>query len=308
MARRRQGQPIHGWIVLDKPLGLTAASAVAAVRRITGAAKAGHGGTLDPLATGVLPIALGEATKTVSWAVEGPKLYHFTLRWGEARDTDDAAGAVVATSPVRPDAAAIRALLPRFTGTLMQRPPLYSAIKVAGARAYALARSGAAPALVPRPVAVTRFDLLDCPDRDHAVLAAWVGRGTYVRALARDLGEALGTHAHVTQLCRRVVGCFRLEQAISLDNLAALGHSAAVSGHLYPIETVLDDIPALALTDEEARALRHGQPVMALRPSDRARIDQIGDGVTVCAMSAGKLVALVAVEAGGLRPIRVLNL
>ncbi len=152
------------------------------------------------------------------------------------------------------------------------------------------------------------MDLLDIPDPDHAVLAAMVGRGTYIRALARDLGEALGTHAHITALCRRMVGRFRLEQAISLDNLASLGHSAVLSEHLLPIETALDDIPALALTDAEAHALRYGQTVTALRPSDRARIDQIGDGVTLCAMSGGKLVALVEIEAGGLRPVRVLNL
>ncbi|HUZ72854.1 MAG TPA: tRNA pseudouridine(55) synthase TruB [Stellaceae bacterium] len=308
MARRRRGTPIHGWIVLDKPRGLTSAAAVAAVRRITGAAKAGHGGTLDPLATGVLPIALGEATKTVSWVINGLKHYHFTLRWGEARDTDDAEGAIVAASPVRPEAAAIERVLPRFVGTLMQRPPAYSALKIAGARAYDLAREGMNPELAPRPVTIVSLELLDLPDPDHAVLTAAVGRGTYIRALARDLGEVLGTHAHVTALCRRTVGRFRMEQAISLDKLAALGHSAVVSEHLYPIETALDDIPALALTDAEAHALRHGQSVTALRPSDRARIDQIGDGVTLCAMSEGKLVALVEVEAGGLRPIRVLNL
>jgi tRNA pseudouridine55 synthase len=308
MARRRRGLPIHGWIVLDKPPGLTSAAAVAAVRRITGAAKAGHGGTLDPIATGVLPIALGEATKTVAWAIEGRKLYHFTVRWGEARDTDDSAGAVTATSPVRPSPAAIEAALPRFIGPLLQRPPVYSAIKVAGERAYDLARDGAPQALAPRPVEVESFRLLEQPDRDHAAFAAWVGRGTYVRALARDLGEALGTCAHVAALRRHAVGRFRLERAISLDNLAALGHSAAASEHLLPIETALDDIPALALTEDEAQALRCGQPVTPLRPSDRARLDQIGDGATLCAMSGGRLVALVAVEAGGLRPVRVMNL
>ena len=308
MARRRRGRPIHGWIVLDKPAGLTSAAAVAAVRRITGAAKAGHGGTLDPIATGVLPIALGEATKTVAWAIEGRKLYYFTLRWGEARDTDDSEGAVTATSAVRPDRAAIEAALPRFVGTILQRPPAYSAIKVGGERAYDLARDGAPQWLEPRPVEVESFRLIDMTDRDHARFAAWVGRGTYVRALARDLGEALGTCAHVGELRRHAVGRFRLDRAISLDNLAALGQDAAASEHLLPIETALDDIPALALTEEEAQALRCGQPVTPLRPSDRARLDQIGDGATLCAMSGGRLVALVSVEAGGLRPVRVMNL
>jgi tRNA pseudouridine55 synthase len=308
MARRRRGLPIHGWLVLDKPRGLTSAAAVAAVRRATGAAKAGHGGTLDPIATGVLPIALGEATKTVAWAIEGRKLYHFTVRWGEARDTDDSEGAVTATSAVRPDRAAIEAALPQFSGAILQRPPAFSAIKVAGERAYDLARDGAPPALEPRPVEVESFRLLDMSDPDHASFAAWVGRGTYVRALARDLGAALGTCAHVAALRRHAVGRFRLERAISLDKLVSLGQDAAASEHLLPIETALDDIPALALTEDEAQALRCGQPVTPLRPSDRARLDQIGDGATLCAMSGGRLVALVAVTAGEVRPVRVMNL
>jgi tRNA pseudouridine55 synthase len=308
MARKNRGLPIHGWIVLDKARGMTSARAVAAVRRITGAAKTGHGGTLDPLATGVLPIALGEATKTVAWAIEGRKLYHFTVCWGEARDTDDAEGAIVATSAVRPSRAAIEAALPHFVGTVMQRPPTYSALKIAGERAYDLAREGASVVLAPRPVEIDELRLLDLPDPDHAAFAALVGRGTYIRALARDLGEALGTCAHVVALCRRSVGRFRLDRAISLDNLAALGHSAAASEHLLPIETALDDIPALALTEAEAHALRCGQTVTPLRSSDRVRIDQIGDGATLCAMSGGKLVALVEIEAGGLRPLRVMNL
>ncbi len=307
MARKRRGLPIHGWIVLDKSGGMTSAAAVAAVRRITGAAKAGHGGTLDPLATGVLPIALGEATKTVAWAIEGRKLYHFTLRWGEARDTDDAEGAVTAVSDVRPGRAAIEAALAPFTGLVLQRPPAYSALKVDGARAYDLAREGTAFELQPRPVDIRELRLLDLPDADHASFAALVGRGTYVRALARDLGAALGTCAHVSALRRHAVGRFRLERAISLDNLAALGHSAAASEHLLPIETALDDIPALALTEAEAHALRCGQTVTLLRPSDRIRLDQIGDGATLCATSGGKLVALVELAAGGLRPVRVMN-
>jgi tRNA pseudouridine55 synthase len=308
MARKRRGLPIHGWIVLDKPRGMTSAQAVAAVRRITGAQKAGHGGTLDPLATGVLPVALGEATKTVQWAIEGRKLYHFTLRWGEARDTDDADGQVIAESAVRPDRAAIEAVLPRFTGVILQRPPIYSALKVDGARAYDLAREGEAVELEPRPVEIDELHLLAMPDRDHAAFAALVGRGTYIRALARDLGEALGTRAHVVELARRAVGRFRIEQSISLDKLAALGHDAAASEHLLPIETALDDIPALALTEAEAHALRCGQTVTLLRPSDRMQLDQIGDGATFCATSGGKLVALVELAAGGLRPVRVMNI
>jgi tRNA pseudouridine55 synthase len=308
MARKPRGRPVHGWIVLDKPRGITSAQAVAAVRRATGAAKAGHGGTLDPLATGILPIALGEATKTVAWAIEGRKLYHFTVRWGEARDTDDADGGIIATSPVRPERGRIEAALAHFTGPQMQRPPTYSALKIAGERAYDLARDGVEIVLEPRPVEIDSLRLLSTPDPDHACFAAVVGRGTYVRALARDLGLMLGTCAHVRELRRHAVGRFGLEQAISLDNLVALGHSVTESEHLLPIETALDDIPALALTEAEAHALRCGQTVTPLRPSDRMRIDQIGDGATLCAMSGGKLVALVEIDSGGLRPVRVMNL
>jgi len=308
MARRRRGVPLHGWLILDKPLGMTSSRAVAAVRRALDAEKAGHGGTLDPLATGVLPIALGEATKTVAWAMAGRKIYRFTLRWGEARDTDDTEGKVTATSPVRPDAAAIARALPRFIGDLIQRPPAFSALKLDGERAYDLARDGVAVALTPRLVRIDALRCLGQPDADHAAFEAVVGKGTYIRALGRDFGEALGTCAHVTALRRLAVGPFAIADAISLDKLAALGHSAAASGHLLPIETALDDIPALALTEAEAHRLRCGQTVTPLQPSDRARIDQLGDGATLCATIGGKLVALVEVAAGGLRPVRVLNL
>ncbi|MGH7090895.1 MAG: tRNA pseudouridine(55) synthase TruB, partial [Stellaceae bacterium] len=241
-------------------------------------------------------------------AMAGRKLYHFTVRWGEERDSDDAAGKLVARSEFRPEPAALAAVLPRFIGRVMQRPPAFSALKLGGARAYDLARAGALPVIEPRPIEIDELRLIDCPDRDHAVLSAAVGRGTYIRALARDLGRALGGHAHVAALSRRAVGRFRIEAAISLDKLAALGHSAAASEHLLPVETALDDIPALALTEAEARALRCGRTVVPLRPLERARIDQIGDGATVCAMSEGKLVALAETQAGGLRPVRVLNL
>jgi tRNA pseudouridine55 synthase len=308
MAHSRRGIAIHGWIVLDKPVAMTSSRAVGAVRRIVNAAKAGHGGTLDPLATGVLPIALGEATKTMPWAMAGQKLYRFTLRWGEARDSDDAAGKVIAQSRARPDGAAIEAVLPRFIGRLRQRPPIFSALKVGGERAYDLARAGLAVELAERTIEIAALRLLGRSDADHAEFEAAVGQGTYIRALARDLGEALGTHAHVTALRRLSVGRFTLERAISLDNLDSLGHSAAASAYLLPVETALDDIPALALTEAEAHRLRCGQAVTPLRPSDRARIDQLGDGATVCATIDGKLVALVQVAQGGLRPVRVMNL
>jgi tRNA pseudouridine55 synthase len=307
MARSRRGQPIHGWIVLDKPLGMSSSRAVGAVRRLLDAAKAGHGGTLDPLATGVLPIALGEATKTVAYAMGSRKRYEFALAWGEARDTDDREGRIIATGAVRPARAAILGALPAFTGVIAQRPPDFSALKVDGERAYDRARGGEVLDLASRPVVIDRLDLIDIPDADHAVFAATVGKGTYIRALARDLGLYLGTLAHVTALKRLSVGGFTLDRAISLDKLESLGHSAATSEHLLPLETALDDIPALALTEDEVRALRCGQAVTPLRPLDRARIDAFADGATIRATSEGKLVALVAIDKGLIRPVRVMN-
>ncbi|HEY3918086.1 MAG TPA: tRNA pseudouridine(55) synthase TruB [Stellaceae bacterium] len=307
MARKPRGQPVHGWVILDKPLGMSSSRAVGAVRRLFDAAKAGHGGTLDPLATGVLPIALGEATKTVAYAMAGRKTYRFTLRWGEARSTDDGEGAVVAESPLRPSRDQILAALPAFRGEIAQRPPDFSAIKCGGARAYALARRGDMPELAPRPVEIACLELLATPEADHADFEAEVGKGTYIRALGRDLGQALGCYAHVTALRRLAVGPFTLDGAISLDKLAAMRHSPAASGHLLPIETALDDIPALALSGEEAEALRCGRVVTPLRPSDRARIDLLEDGATIRATSDGRLVALAAIDKGLIRPVRVMN-
>ncbi|HYM03254.1 MAG TPA: tRNA pseudouridine(55) synthase TruB [Stellaceae bacterium] len=307
MAHKRRGTPIHGWLVLDKPLGVTSSHAVLAVRRTLDATKAGHGGTLDPLATGVLPIALGEATKTVQWAIAGRKTYRFGLRWGEARATDDAEGAVTATSAVRPTTAAIEAVLPRFCGAVLQQPPAYSALKIEGARAYDRARAGETVELAPRMVEIDAVRLLARPDADHADFEAVVGQGTYIRALARDIGIALGTVAHVVALRRLAVGRFTLEQAISLDNLAALGHSAAAFEHLLPIETALDDIPALALSEAEAHRLRRGQTVILQRLCEGAHVDHLGTGATVCATTNGKLVALAEIIAGELRPVRVMN-
>ena len=307
MARKRRGRPVHGWLVLDKPLQMSSAQAVARVRRLLDAEKAGHGGTLDPLATGVLPVALGEATKTVAWTMEGAKTYRFTVRWGEARATDDAEGAVTGTSPVRPDAQAITGVLARFMGELLQRPPAYSALKVEGERAYDLARAGEAVMLEPRKVRINSLRLIAMPDTDHAEFEAIVGKGTYIRALARDIAEALGTVGHVAALRRTRVGPFQEAQAISLDNLATLVHSPRPLEHLLPVETALDDIPALAVTEAEADRLRCGQAVLPLRPSDRAWLLELGDGQSVRATCKEKLVALARIADGMLRPVRVLN-
>ena len=308
MGRRRGGQPIHGWIAFDKPLGMTSAQAVARVRRATNAEKAGHGGTLDPLATGMLPIALGEATKTMTWAMAGTKRYRMTVRWGIATTTDDAEGPVSATSGERPDEASIRAALPRFTGRIMQIPSTYSAIHVDGKRAYELARAGETVTLDPRPIDIDAFELVSIDGPDHAIFDVTCGKGAYMRSLARDLALYLGTVAHLTALRRLSVGRFSVDRAISVDMLTTLGHNCGLSEHLLPVETVLDDIPALALTEAEANRLRQGQMILPLSPPDRARIDQLGNGSIVSISAGGKLVAIAETDTGMLRPVRVMNL
>ena len=297
---------IHGWLVVDKPAGLTSSRVVEKLRRVTGA-KTGHAGTLDPLATGVLPIALGEATKTVQFVSAAMKRYRFRIRWGIATETEDAEGAVSGESPVRPDKAAVIAALPRFVGTIMQRPPAYSALKIGGRRAYALARAGQAPELAARPVQIYQLRLLAADHPDHADFEATVGEGTYIRALARDLAEALGTLGHLVELRRLSVGRFDETQAISLDSALSLGHSLAASEYLLPIETALDDIPALALSATEATRLRHGQRVIPQDAGERARLDRIEHGTIVGARHERLLVALARTEQGGLRPVRVIN-
>ena len=304
-ARRRKGEKIDGWLVLDKPLGLSSAAAVARVKRLFGAAKAGHAGTLDPLATGVLPVALGEATKTVRFVMDGAKTYRFTVRWGEARATDDAEGEVTGTSAARPSEAAIAAMLPRFTGEIAQVPPVYSALKLGGRPAYARARAGETPALAARRVRVDRFVLEACPDPDHARFTVQCGKGVYIRSLARDLAQALGTLGHVAELRRTAVGKFGEALAIPLDLLDALGHSAARFGYLRPVETALDDIPALAVTDSDCRRLRQGQKVEISRTAEPPTV---GLGGLVRATHAGRVVALARVDGDSLKPVRVLNL
>ena len=306
MARRRKGDSIHGWLVFDKPQGMTSTQAVSKVRYLYGAQKAGHAGTLDPLATGVLPIAFGEATKTVPFAVDGDKQYRFTVCFGTATDTDDAEGTIVARSEVRPTRAEIEAALPRFTGEISQVPPRYSALKVDGARAYDLAREEQDFELAARPALIESLKLIAMPDPDHCVIEARCGKGTYVRALARDLGEALGSRAHVTELRRTRVGPFNEEAAISLAKLEELGHSAAGRDALFsvlkPVETALDDIPALAISGQDAARLKRGQPVLL-----RGRDAPILNG-PVYATSRGSLVAVGEVSQGELRPTRVFNL
>ena len=308
MGRKRRGDPIHGWLIIDKPLGLSSNGVVGKVRRLTNAAKVGHGGTLDPLATGILPLALGEATKTVSYVMDGLKEYLFTARWGEERATDDAEGEVVARSDGRPTADQIRAVLASFTGDIEQVPPVFSAVKVDGKRAYALARADQPVSLEPRTIHIESIELAETPDADHATFRVVSGKGAYMRALARDIARQLGTTGYVSALRRTALGPFREEDAISLDKLEALGHSAALSEFLLPVETALDDIPALALTEAEARQLQHGQPVSVLPVASRSPLKKVSQGDTVCAMAEGKLVALATIRGGEIRPLRVLNL
>jgi tRNA pseudouridine55 synthase len=297
---------LHGWLVIDKPLGLTSNRVVERIRRSTGA-KAGHAGTLDPLATGVLPVALGEATKTVAYAMTGHKCYRFRIRWGVARATDDGEGEIVGESASRPSRAAIDAILPRFTGTILQLPPAYSAVKVGGRRAYALARGGAPPSLSPRPVEIVELRLIGVPDPDHADCEAVVGKGTYIRSLARDLAAALGTLGHVAALRRLRVGPFTEAQAISLESVGDRPHIGVPCGRLLPIETALDGIPALALAAAEAGRLRCGQRVRPGDPGGRAQLDRLGRGAILSAWHDHALIALARIEDGDLRPLRVIN-
>jgi tRNA pseudouridine55 synthase len=301
MSRQKKGEKIDGWVVLDKPLGLGSTQAVGRVRRLFGAQKAGHGGTLDPLASGVLPIALGEATKTVPFVMDGRKEYRFTLRFGEARSTEDAEGEVTATSPARPTDDAIRSALARFTGEIDQTPPAYSALKIGGQRAYDLARAGETVVLTPRRVRVDRLELLSRLDADQADFVVGCGKGTYIRSLGRDLALALGTVGHLAALRRTVAGPFREEAAISLSKLEALGHIPPLLGALAPVTTALDDIPALALADAQADRLRQGQPVLLTR-------DAPPPGTLVRAEAGSKLVALVRSDGTSLQPVRVFNL
>jgi tRNA pseudouridine55 synthase len=304
---RRDKRDVHGWVVLDKPIGMTSTHAVAIVKRLFQAKRAGHAGTLDPLATGGLPIALGEATKTVPFVMDGRKRYRFTVAWGEERDTDDTEGRPVRTSEIRPAPETIKALLPRFTGLIEQIPPQYSAIKIQGERAYDLARDGERVELQPRPVEIHELTLIEQIDNNHSVFEAECGKGTYVRALARDIGRILGCFGHICALRRTLVGPFDENDMIPLEQLEALCDRAAsgegsLADALLPVETALDDIPALAVTRADAARLHRGQTVL-LRGRDAPNCSG-----TVYVTVAGRLLALAEIDNGELIPKRVFNL
>ena len=308
MGRRRKGQAISGWINLDKPYDLGSTQAVSRVRRLFDAQKAGHAGTLDPLATGILPIALGEATKTVPFLVDADKTYRFTIAWGETTATLDREGEVVAQSDVRPTADQVEALLPRFVGEIEQIPPAYSAIKVDGERAYDLARAGEVVDLAARKVTIFAARLIEAPDADHVTLEIDCGKGTYVRALVRDIAEMLGACGHVSALRRTRVGIFSEAGAVTLEMLEQLSYEARHSEALLPVETALDDIPALAVTDEDAFRLKQGRSIVLVpRQVESVKARLKPGSRTVSAMAGGTVVALCEMRAGRLEPSRVFN-
>ena len=305
--RRKQKSHVNGWLIVDKPSGITSTGVCNIVKRLAKGAKAGHGGTLDPLATGVLPIAFGEATKTVPYVMDGQKTYRFTVQWGEARDTDDAEGSVTATSDVRPDRAAIEAVLPDFVGEIEQVPPAYSAIKVDGVRAYDLARENQVVELAARIIEIDRLELESIPDADHAVFLVECGKGSYMRSLARDIALALGTVGHVTALRRIAVGPFHEDEAHALAKLEDVGHIGQNTPELLPVETALADIPALAVSGSEAAGLRQGRSVALFRRSDLDRVSAFEDGDILRATCDGVTIALVRLEEGQAKPMRIIH-
>jgi tRNA pseudouridine55 synthase len=316
MARRRKGEAVSGWVCLDKPLELTSTDAVSRVRRLFNAQKAGHAGTLDPLASGILPIALGEGTKTVPFLVEAEKIYRFEIAWGETTSTFDREGEVTATSAVRPPVDAVKLALEGFLGVIEQTPPAFSAIKVDGRRSYDLAREGVEVELEARPVVIHEAKVSAARDPDHVEITLRCGKGTYVRSLVRDLAESLGACGHVSALRRLAVGPFRVEESITLESLEDLVHRGARLEALLPVETPLDDIPAMAVTAEDAFRLKQGRPIVllprqveTLKTRLKPRIIGGQDASrTVSAVSDGKIVALCEMRAGKLNPTRVFHL
>ena len=301
MARKQKGRAVTGWLCLDKAAGQTSTDAVGSVKRLFGAAKVGHAGTLDPLATGALPIALGDATKTVPFVQDSRKVYRFTVRWGAETDTDDAEGKVIASSDARPGRAAIEALLAEFTGEIMQRPPAYSALKIDGERAYDLARGGAPVELEERPVTIHRLAVVEIPDADHTVLEAETGKGTYVRALARDLGRRLGCLGHVTQLRRLVVGPFDAATMVPLEALIAAreeGDARSLDRFLMPIGVALSGLQEISVGSADAARIGRGQSVIL-----RGRDAPVPGAAH--ATHAGLTIAIGEVAEGAFHPKRV---
>lgn len=298
-APKRVKRAISGWVVLNKPYDMTSTQAVGKVRWLFGAAKAGHAGTLDPLATGILPIALGEATKAVPQVQDGTKVYRFAVKWGSATTTDDAEGSVIATSDVRPDRAALEAVLPQFTGTILQRPPIFSALKIDGERAYDLARAGETVELQPREIDVDAIELIE-HGSETSLLEVTCGKGTYVRSLARDIAEVLGTRGHVSLLHRAAVGPFHDEDALTIDQLEALSLEER-DGLLKPVASGFADLPEIRLDPAQATAVRHGNAVLLTGAGAPVSLDE-------CWVSfRGEVIATGWVEFGQFKCRRVFN-
>ncbi len=310
--RKRKGDPVHGWLAVDKPLNVTSTRVVSILKRLYNAQKTGHGGTLDPLADGILPIAFGEATKTAQWAMDCDKEYVFTIEWGVSTDSQDKEGAVTASSDIRPSQAAIKAALPDFIGDIQQVPPKYSAIKIAGERAYDLARDGEAFDIPSRQVTVYEAELMAVPDSDHAVIKVVSGKGFYVRAMARDLTAALGAEGHVSQLRRTRVGPMDEAASVSLSALEALADDKpALLAALQPLETVLDDIPVLDIDHGEAANIRQGREIVLLPhivETWRSETSDAPDDRLALTVCDGTAVALGEVRAGRFRPSKVFQL
>jgi tRNA pseudouridine55 synthase len=299
--------PLNGWLILDKPEGPSSTQALGKVKRVFQPEKAGHGGTLDPLASGILPIAFGEATKLISFAMDGIKTYRFTVRWGEARTTGDREGDISATSPTRPDAAAIHAVLPQFLGTIFQMPPAYSALKINGERAYDLARRGEEVNLAPRQITIHSLRLEKMDDADHSTFEVTCGKGTYIRSLGQDIAEKLGTFGHLSYLRRLRVGPFDESHAISLEKLESFRHKDGAFGAepegLLQVAAALDDIPALHISEQDAQRLRYGQDMLLPRlPTD------LSEGAPFPVFANGTLVALATWSDGRVKSMRGFNL
>lgn len=298
MARGRKGRAVSGWLVVDKPAGITSTAVVNKVKWAFQAQKAGHAGTLDPAATGVLAVALGEATKTVPHVTDALKCYRFRVSFGAATTTDDAEGTVIATSPLRPSDTEIADALPRFRGDILQVPPQFSAVKVDGERAYDLAREGEAMDLAARPLFVERLDILSRPDADHVDLEMVCGKGGYVRSIARDLGQVLGCLAHVAWLRREWSGPFKAAEGISLDEIDRLARTEALDAHLLPLELGLASLPELHATAEGAIRLGHGNPGQVTGPA-------LPWGSEAWASHQGRAIAMGHYQGGELHPSRV---
>ncbi|PTM97374.1 tRNA pseudouridine(55) synthase TruB [Mycoplana dimorpha] len=306
--RKPKGRPISGWLILDKPFDFGSTEAVSKIKWLFKAQKAGHAGTLDPLASGMLPIALGDATKTVPYVMDGHKIYEFTVTWGEERATDDLEGDVTRSSDLRPDAEAITALLPRYTGAIQQVPPQFSAIKIDGERAYDIARDGETVEIPAREVEIHRLTLLGCPDDNTATFEVECGKGTYVRALARDFGRDLGCFGHVSELRRTYVAPFGEESMVPLAELTALEsiedeaeRLAALDEYLIDTSEALSILPQIVITDDQAHRLRMGNPIILRGRDAPVSADE------AYATARGRLVAIGEIGGGEFRPKRVFN-